>query len=327
MYFSDIKQIIKKFNNKKNKIFFLNGNDIFLINENKKLIKKFFYNYEYINIKINNNINWDDIFLVCRNNNLYMRKKILFFKFENNIVINKVFKKIFNLFKIFYFNIIIVLIGLYLTNLLKNILINNNVYNSIVNINCKIHTFKNFLIFYTKKFKFKLELNSLNLLFNCFDGNFLELYQFLELLLLIYPDGNINIINIKKIIYNTSLFTFSNFIKNFLIGNINNSLNILKKIRKEKIEPVLLLHIFKNELIILMKIKFNKNNKNLCKDLNTKNIFNYKILLYNKVINRLSYNDFNNFFLVLVKIENLIKTNNNILFWNEIKNLLILICK
>ncbi|WMC19109.1 MAG: DNA polymerase III subunit delta [Enterobacteriaceae bacterium PSpicST1] len=330
MFFLNIKKIIKEFNKDKLKIFLFNGNDIFLINENKKIIKKIFNNNDYININIkNNNINWNKIILLCKKSNLFMDKKILFLEFDNNNINYKIFKYIFKIFKKFYQKIIIVLIGLYITKLLKNFLINNNIYNSIININCSKKIFNNWLNSCIIKMKFNFDLNFINLIFNYFYKNFIELSQFLDLLLLIYPNNNINITNIKKIIYNTYYFTFSNFIENLLIGNINNSLNILKKIRKKKIKPILLLSILQNELIIIIKIKFYNNNKILYKNLNIKQKINFKFILYNKIVKRLSYYDFNNIFLILVKIDNLIKINNkiNILIWNEIKNLLILICK
>ncbi|WMC18903.1 MAG: DNA polymerase III subunit delta [Enterobacteriaceae bacterium PSpicST2] len=330
MFFLNIKKIIKEFNKDKLKIFLFNGNDIFLINENKKIIKKIFNNNDYININIkNNNINWNKIILLCKKSNLFMDKKILFLEFDNNNINYKIFKYIFKIFKKFYQKIIIVLIGLYITKLLKNFLINNNIYNSIININCSKKIFNNWLNSCIIKMKFNFDLNFINLIFNYFYKNFIELSQFLDLLLLIYPNNNFNITNIKKIIYNTYYFTFSNFIENLLIGNINNSLNILKKIRKKKIKPILLLSILQNELIIIIKIKFYNNNKILYKNLNIKQKINFKFILYNKIVKRLSYYDFNNIFLILVKIDNLIKINNkiNILIWNEIKNLLILICK
>ncbi|XZR53228.1 MAG: hypothetical protein ACM66E_00270 [Enterobacteriaceae bacterium] len=164
--------------------------------------------------------------------------------------------------------------------------------------------------------KFKLEFKSNDLFLKYFEGNLLELSNFLELLLLIYPDGNINNINIKKIIYNSTYFIFNNLIENLLVSNIDKSLNILKKMREVKIEPILLLYILKKELINIIKIKFIKNNK----------ILKYKFTLYIKISKKLTYNDLNNAFLILSKIDNLIKTN-NILFWNEIKNLLLLLCK
>ncbi|XZR52835.1 MAG: hypothetical protein ACM3Q6_00285 [Enterobacteriaceae bacterium] len=325
----NFKQIINEFNKKNPKIYLLNGNDIFLINEYKKLIKRYFNINEYVDIEIiNNTLDWENISFICLNNNLFMNIKILFLNFKNNIINNKIFKNIFKLFKKFYEKIIIVIIGLYLSELSEKFLIKNNMYNYIININCKKNIFKKMLNYYIKKMKFKFNLNSINLIFNSFNGNFIELLQFLELLLLLYPNGYISINNVKKIIYNAYCFTLSKFIESFLIGNINNSLNILKKIRIEKIEPVLLIYAIQNELMVIIKMKFYKNNKILYKNLNIKKIFLRKIILYNNVINRLTYYDIDKIFLTLSKMENLIKTNNNnILFWNEIKILLFLICK
>ncbi|XZR53230.1 MAG: hypothetical protein ACM66E_00280 [Enterobacteriaceae bacterium] len=54
MVFININTIIKELNKKKLKIYLLNGNNTFLINENKDLIKKIYIKTEFINIKINN---------------------------------------------------------------------------------------------------------------------------------------------------------------------------------------------------------------------------------------------------------------------------------
>ncbi|BFI91192.1 hypothetical protein SSAmo_1830 [Enterobacterales bacterium endosymbiont of Anomoneura mori] len=321
----------KIINNKKFKIYLFYGNDIFLINKYKSLIKKFFFKKynEYINIKINKNINWKNIFLNLKKKKFLIKKRILFLEFEekiNIIILNYLIK----LIEIFCKEFIIVLIISQLVDLLKNFLINKNIYNYIIKINCNKYCLKNFIKyknFQIKKMNIKLDLKSNNILLENFIGNLLELSQFLKLLFLIYPCGNININNIKKIIYNVSCYNNLNLIKNLLIGNINNSLNIYKNTFKKNNKPILLIYILKNELIFLMKIKFIKNIKKNIKIFNKYKIHYNNIILYYKAINRISLNNLNNAFLLLSKIENLLKNDNSKLFWNEIEKLLILICK
>ncbi|WMC19704.1 MAG: DNA polymerase III subunit delta [Enterobacteriaceae bacterium PC38] len=323
MTFLNINKIIK-INNKK-KIYLFSGNDYFLINENKNLIKKIYVTNVFINIKINNYTIWEKIFNFCNNTNFLINKKILFLEFENNVINNEMFIQIYNLFNSFKKNIIIVLIISNLTNIFKNFLINNNIYNFIIYINCKknnIYNFKNYLNFLIKKMKFKLNLKFNVLFLKYFEGNIFELSNFLDLLLLIYPNGNINMIDIKKIIYNSTYFTFNNLIKILINNNINKSLNILNNIKYKSFEPMLFLYILQKELINIIKIKFNLNKKK-----NNKQFNNYNFLLYIQIIKKLTYNDLNNAFIILIKIEKLIKTNNNLLFWNEVKNLFILLCK
>ncbi|WMC20294.1 MAG: DNA polymerase III subunit delta [Enterobacteriaceae bacterium PSpyr] len=322
MVFININKIIKI--KKKKVIYLFNGNDYFLINENKNLIKKIYFTNVFINIKINNYTIWEKIFNFCNNSNFLINKKILFLEFENNIINNKIFMNIYNLFNFFNIKVVIVLIGLNFTNLLKKILIDNNIYNFIININCKknnINNFKRCLNFLIKKMKFKLNLKSNSLFLKYFEGNIFELSNFLDLLLLIYPNGNINIINIKKNIYNSTYFSFNNLFEILINSDINKSLNILNNIQYKKFEPILFLYILQKELINIIEIKFNLNIKK------NKYFNNYKYLLYKKIIKKLTYNDLNNAFIILIKIEKLIKINNNILFWNEIKNLFILLCK
>ncbi|CAL1328991.1 DNA polymerase III subunit delta [Candidatus Providencia siddallii] len=315
------------------KYYLIYGTEHFFIKESlnkiKKIAKKYGFN-EHLTFFIEQNTDWEKIFIFCKTNSIFsVRQTITLIFYDDNITLN-ISEKIKQIINLLHKNLLLILI---INNINKNKK-NNDWFKLIINngiqINCSSLKYQDLSTWLTKKtnnMKLSLDDKSNQLLCYCYEGNLLELMQTLELLSLLFTDGKITYSRIKTIVKDSAYFTPYHWINTVLKGDLYRSWHILKKLKQENINPLILLRNIQRELILLTTLKYQTLNKNFKISLNKDKIYQNNRWLLNKTLQQLTFNQLQNIFLLLTKIELNIKQNIYSSIWFELQSLSMLISK
>ncbi|MFI4853316.1 MAG: DNA polymerase III subunit delta [Candidatus Makana argininalis] len=316
------------------KLYLIYGENQFLIEESKKHIiklakkKKFKIRLDFI---INLKTNWKNIFFSIKEKNLFYTNKIIMIQFKNKIYNSIIEKELLKLILLINKNLLIIFeINIFNTTILNSLWC-KKIFKNLILINCSIlnknNTFK-LLKIYIKKKKILINYDSVNYLYNYYDGNLLLINKSLDRLKIIF---NKKLINLKVISYsfdNIYEVNLNYLIYSIMYGNINNSNNILNKIKYESISPILIIRIIQNHIIKIINIKkkINQMTLNIIFKINNMHNINFKNI-YKKIIFNFSFFDLYKILILIRKIEFLIKTDYKYKACNDILNIIYIFSK
>jgi DNA polymerase-3 subunit delta len=184
--------------------------------------------------------------------------------------------------------------------------------------------FKKWLQYEIKTRNLKITQESFLLLHKYYEGNTLCLNQILDILSITWPNENIKIEKIKKIINQFSIFSPVNWINAIFNKNKKKAIYILDSFFKQKYNPLILIRTLQKDLLILLNMKREKKlNINFFLKKNNISLNRSKFFA-----NALYYIDFNNFLKIiriLLQIEIKIKKEYNNSVWIQLKTLTLLL--
>lgn len=93
------------------------------------------------------------------------------------------------------------------------------------------------------------------LLCYCYEGNLLALAQALERLSLLWPDGRLTLPRVEQAVNDAAHFTPFHWLEALLAGKSKRALHILRQLRLEGSEPMILLRALQRELLLLVNLK------------------------------------------------------------------------
>ncbi|WMY96923.1 MAG: DNA polymerase III subunit delta [Arsenophonus sp.] len=312
--------------------FFIFGNDYLLLQESLNKIYQiaelhgFTERYTHL---LESNSDWNDIYYFVQSLNLFKQKKIIFLTLSKNCYNINVSHKLLKLTELLYSDVLLILSGNKLTKQQENSSWFKKINQNSIYINCLTPTQQKLPLWITKRAKkISLTLNqeANQMLCDYYDGNLLTLDQTLKQLSILYPNGNISVSHIKKVINNTVDFTAHHWINAMFLGETKRSWYILKQLKKEKYEETILLRTIQRKLILLLKLKEQIKNKKHIKLSDNNFFFKMHHPLIISVINRLSLRQLQIAIQLIAKAELYFKKNNNISIWPKLEILSILLC-
>ncbi|CAL4323929.1 DNA polymerase III subunit delta [Buchnera aphidicola (Mindarus abietinus)] len=303
--------------------YFLIGNEFSLLDEAKEKIFKISKEKNFLEKKIffiSSKFNWDEVFLLLKNENIFNIKTIiiLIIKDEKKIfTLDKNLKKIFTLLT--KKNIIIIQS--------KNFSISRN--NRIPSNKKKITGILIFCYFLNKSdkklwIKEKLRINNIN-----FSKNIKKNYEN-NLCLLKKKIDNSKFFNLKNkkdsfdkinsLLINQKKINPIELNNAILNGNKKKSIQIINKLLSEEYSPILLIRSFQKDLLILVKFYF--QDKKITSFLKKENINSHRLIYFS---NYLKKNDIKKLYFsikLLTEIEIDIKNNHKKFFiWSKLQYL------
>ncbi|MDE9448346.1 DNA polymerase III subunit delta, partial [Xenorhabdus bovienii] len=93
------------------------------------------------------------------------------------------------------------------------------------------------------------------LLCYCYEGNLLALAQALERLSLLYPDNRLTLHRVEEAVNDAAHFSPYHWVDALLANKIKRAWHILKQLRQEDTESVILIRTIQRELMLLLIIK------------------------------------------------------------------------
>ncbi|MGP1930619.1 MAG: DNA polymerase III subunit delta [Arsenophonus sp. ET-YP4-MAG3] len=325
-------QLSSQFYNQIKTCYLIFGNDYFLLQESVDKIcqiakeKNFTERYIY---SLDTNTDWKTIYFLSRSFSLFSCRQILILTLpENgpNIIMSK---NLFKLTKLLHPDLLLILRGNKLSKVQKNSDWYKKISKNGIYINCVTPSqakLPQWVTQRTKEMSLTLEKQANQLLCYCYEGNLLALNQALERLSILYPDGNLTLSRVKDTVHNFVNFTPYHWIDSLLLGEIKRSWHILHQLQYENYEAVILLHIIQRELMLLLTLKQENNDKNLKKIFDEHNVLQFRRQLIRVALERLSLRKLQLAIQLITKIELDLKQNYNQLIFPKLEVLSMLLC-
>ncbi|WP_159714229.1 DNA polymerase III subunit delta [Blochmannia endosymbiont of Camponotus nipponensis] len=291
--------------------YLLLGNDSFLL-ENSYVnivnIAKILNFNESVNITLDMYSDWQHIHNLFKTSNLFEKRKILLLKFSQDYPVICFNKNVSSLSSLLHEDLILIL-HIYESNKINknNILLEHfNKIGTFVDCNTLTHAcLITWIENQAKHMKLVIENLAIQLLCYYYEGNLVLLNQILQNLSLIYPDGNLSFIRVKKIVTDSACFNINHWIEAILIGNKQRADRISKKLEHIGVDLETLLYKIKFEVLIITNIKYNmaqgKSLPNLLKQYKIHR--KYHAALLSRAVKRLSLSRLYQTIELLVQIE------------------------
>ncbi|CAL4322906.1 DNA polymerase III subunit delta [Buchnera aphidicola (Chaitophorus sp. 3695)] len=273
----NLKKIINNIYKKKKYNYIIYGTKNILIQKYQDIILKTFNKINLINykkIEIKNQKNWENFFYECKKKDFLFKKKIIILKIFTNNIQKKIIDKIKKNNILFKSNIILLILN---EKNYKNIIKQNmeNIFlHNFTFIPCFELNKEEFLNWIEEYLENNLIKNTAKIfLYKNYYSNIELLHQNLDMIALVFPNQEITINHIKKIIFTEETYTIFQWIHYLFLGKYKKSLLILNNLYKNKISPLSLIRYLENQIIILILLKKEKNYIKKKKILNEKRIW------------------------------------------------------
>lgn len=315
-----------------NSCYILLGQDYFLIKKSIKYIlnnaKKKKFN-DYLTLTLDSNSDWNYLFYSFKTLNLFNKRRIFNIIIPKKSIFINFEKKIKYLISLLNKNLLLI-ISIYKLNIsIKNNIFLKNINFNIIIVNCykpRDHIMINWLINKFKKKFFKIEKKVIDLLCKYYEGNLLALEQILYKLLLIYPNEKITLLKVNNILDNIICFSSYKWIEAILERKIESAINILYELKKNNIEPIILLRILQKYIVKIFILKKKMLSLKELIIFKKTNFYMKNSYLFEKYINSITIHQLKNSILLMTKIEINIKNDNNNFVWIYFKILTVILC-
>lgn len=178
-----------------------------------------------------------------------------------------------------------------------------------------------------QQMQLKADAPSLQLLTQWYEGNTLALMQNLQLLQLLYPDGQLTILRLQEALSESSRFTPFQWIDALLEGQGNRSQRILRQLENEDVEPLILIRTLQKELRTLYGLQEQiQQGQALNRLFEQQRIWSTRQPLYRSALNRLSTIKLLHLLRQLTHIELTIKTDYSTSVWSPLSALCAEMC-
>ncbi|ADV33711.1 DNA polymerase III, delta subunit [Candidatus Blochmanniella vafra str. BVAF] len=306
-------QLSKKLNKKNKFIYILFGNDLSLLQDSHEdiinTIKKS-YDCEHFRIQLDKNYDWDQIFTLCKETNLFSKLQILSIHFSQDYPISSLKKNVSTLLSLTKDNLVFILIIYKLNQFIQqNNWIHHLYKQNILLINCITPEYSRLTMWIqnqAKRMQLVIENLACQLLCSYYEGNTIRLKQILEHLFLIYPDGNLTFDRVKTIIVDSSCFNYNHWIESILMGRKQRANRILNQLDYMRLNLKILLHKIQHEILIIIRIKYDliakKNVLSVLFD-KYKIYTQYRRIMLSKAMHRLSLMQLHKAIFLLTQME------------------------
>lgn len=246
---------------------------------------------QHLNFQIDNRFNWEELYQECLAMGLFAEKKIIKLSMPESGINQTIIKALAKLQEFLHPDIILILIGNKLQKRQESAkwftaLLQNGIY---VPCNTPLARFMSqFVAQRCQRIGLKPDNQSIDMLINYHEGNLLALKQSLEKLILVYPDGVLNLPRMEKALSRHNHFSPYQLIDALLEEKPKRAVRILQDLNAEGVELIILLRSLQRELTILFSLK-----ATLSQHADTKiifdsfNIWQNKRQLYINIANRL----------------------------------------
>lgn len=306
--------------------YLLLGNEIILLQESINQIIKINKKYKLLekhSFLLKKNSDWKKIFLTCQEQTLFSNKKILFITITSNLILSYKNKFLYKLNNLLIKNITLIIncdesisqnqqLKFFNTLKIEGIIINCTILNK-----RRLSEWINFKL-YLKKIT--INEDSKKILIQYYYGNLIELTNILNIIFLLYPNQYVDCHQLKNIIYDSSNFSIFQWIDAILKGNKEKSLRILKQLFLNNFNPLYLIRMLQNNLIVLFSMKRHNNTNNI-NFLHSNKIWEkrHSVFIYACTTN--NEEKIYKIIKLITYIELSIKRNIQIDVWNKLKNL------
>lgn len=305
--------------------YLLFGNEPLLKIEAQDYITQIASKYGFLqrlSFQIDNQFNWEDLYQECFSMGLFSEKKIIRLETPESGLNQSITKALVKLKEFLHPDILLILIGNKLQKKQESAKWFTTLSGSGAYIPCNTPLARympHFVAQRCKKRGLKPDQQSIEMLINYHEGNLLALTQSLEKLILIYPDGVLTLPRMEKALSRHNHFSPYQFLDALFEENPKRALRILKELKAEGVEFIILLRSLQRELSLLYSLKINlSEHKDTKQTFDALNIWQNKRQSYLNTANRLSLTTLKNLIHHLCQLETECKTEYDMDLWPKL---------
>lgn len=313
--------------------YLLFGNDPLLLQESLDRIRDLAQSKqfdEHFNITLDTSTDWDAIFRLCQARSLFTsRQTLLIILPEGNLLPLNGEERLLKLASLLHEDLLLILSGRNLTRSLENSPWFKAISQQAVLITCATPEqtqLPKWVSMRAKSMNLMLDDASCQLLCYCYEGNLLALVQALVRLSLIYPDGNLSLSRVESAVNNAAHFFTFHWIEATLAGNSNRATHILRQLRLESVEPVILLRSIQREVLLLLKLKRHMTTTPILTLFKHHKIWKTRQAILTQSLDRLTHTQLRDIVALMTKIELAFKQNYGYPVWSDLNALTLLLC-
>ncbi|KAE9539074.1 DNA polymerase III subunit delta [Ursidibacter maritimus] len=313
--------------------YLLNGQDLLLVDESKDqiiaLARKQGFD-EKIDVAINNETKWDDLFHQLQSTGLFSSRQIVLLNCPDNLTATQQ-KQLSELLSFSHSDLIFILHLPKFSKAMEKQAWFMAIENNGLLINCQtpdINKMPIWLQHRAKKMALDLENETIKLLAYSYEGNLLALQQALWMLQLRFSHEKITPTKAQEIIEQSAQFTPFQWVDSLLAGKIKRATRILNHLRNEEVQAVVLLRIIQKELMLILEMTrsptlFKLNQLlfkgNLRQEFDRLKVWQNRRPFYQQAINRFTYAKLYQLIQTLADLEKQVKQEFSEEIWQQLE--------
>jgi len=312
--------------------YLLTGNDPLLLQESQDAIRHAAQQQdfeEHHTAQIDSSTDWQILFALCQELSLFARRQTLLLVLPENGPNAAINSQLETLVSLLHSDLLLIVRGNKLTKAQENAAWLTQIAERCVQVSCQTpehNHLPRWVAQRAKQMNLTLDDAASQLLCYCYEGNLLALSQALERLSLIWPDGKLTLPRVEQAVNDAAHFTPFQWIDALLAGKSKRALHILRQLRLEASEPVILLRTLQRELLQLVQLKRQMASVALRTLFDNQRVWQNRRPILTEALNRLTLPQLYQGVSLLTRIELTLKQDYGQSVWNELEEISLLIC-
>ncbi|MBD2812063.1 DNA polymerase III subunit delta [Xenorhabdus sp. Vera] len=325
-------QLLSQLNEGLRNSYLLWGNEPLLLQESQDSIRRVAEQHgfmEHFTFSLDNHTDWDEIFSLCQSLSLFASRQSLTLLLPENGPNAAMAERLTKLTELLHTDILLILRGHKLTKAQENSPWFKSIGQNGVYISCltpEQNRLPQWVSQRAKSMGLALEEEANQLLCYCYEGNLLALAQALERLSLLYPDNRLTLHRVEEAVNDAAHFSPYHWVDALLANKIKRAWHILKQLRQEDTESVILIRTIQRELMLLLVIKRQSRTVPLRTLLDQHKVWQNRRPLLTAALQRLSQQDLQSAIHLLTQMELRVKQDYSQSIWADLETLSMLLC-
>ncbi len=312
--------------------YLLFGNDPLLLQESHDKIRQHAQSQqfsEHFNITLDAATDWDDIFGLCQAMSLFANRQTLQLILPENGVSAPIGEKLLLLSTLLHPDLLLILRGTKLTRGQENSAWFKAVGRDGALVTCTTPEqaqLPRWVASRAKAMGLTLDDAANQLLCYCYEGNLLALSQALERLSLVYPDGSLTLPRVETAVNDAAHFTPFHWVDALLAAKGKRAGHILRQLRQEGCEPVILLRTVQREVLMLLTLQRQATTVPLRALFDQHKVWQNRRALLTQALQRLSPRQVHQAVTLMTRMEIALKQDYGYPVWTDLDALSLLLC-
>ncbi|EOS93977.1 DNA polymerase III subunit delta [Erwinia tracheiphila] len=284
---------------------------------------------EHFTSEIDANTDWQSIFATCQSLSLFASRQIMTLSFSENGPNAAMAEQLTTLSTLLHSDILLMLCLPKLSKAQENSAWFKTLSLNAVQVPCQTPEkaqLPRWISARAKSMKLSLDDAAIQLLCYCYEGNLLALAQALERLSLLWPDGKLTLPRVEQAVNDAAHFSPFHWVDALLAGKSKRSQHILRQLRSEDCEPIILMRTLQRELMLLLTLQRQMNNAPLRTLFDQHRVWQNRRPLFSEALQRLSAKQVTQSIHLLAQTEISLKKDYGQNIWPELETLTLLLC-
>lgn len=312
--------------------YILTGNEPLLLQEAQDAVRAAAQQQgftEHFSVALDAQTDWDTIFSACQALSLFSSRQTLMLTLPENGPNAAIGEQLLKLSTLLHPDILLLLRGTKLTKAQENSAWFKALSAHGVVVPCQTPEqaqLPRWVAARGKSLKLALDDAAIQLLCYCYEGNLLALSQALERLSLLWPDGKLTLPRVEEAVNDAAHFTPFHWVDALLAGKGKRARHILRQMKAEESEPVILLRTLQRELLLLVTLQRQMNSTPLRTLFDQHRVWQNRRPLFSEALQRLHARQLAQAVGLLTRIELTLKQDYGQDVWPELETLSLLLC-